>query len=445
MNPTRFRSAWEIGRTVPGPRPLPPLRPRRPAEPPATADVVLDNGLRVLAARLATAPTVELRLYVPFAGPDPTHLAGADLLATALFSGTARRDRDRMETELGSIGGTLAAEADQIRLLVAGHGPASGLPLLLDHVADVLTGATYPEPTFTRDRDRCAQQRQAEGSQPQLRARAARRRHCYGDHPLGWPIPQPAHVLAIDVEWVRQLHRRAVVPRGSILVVVGDLHPDAAVEAAAGTLADWRSERVAAELAPAPAIGGAEPALVHQAGAVLSQIRLCAPAVSYPDRRYPALQLANQILGGYFSSRLVANLRERQGFTYSVRSAFEHTPGGAAILIDTDTANEVVEPALAEIGTELAGLGTRPPSAAEVAAARQYTIGNQQLAAATQAGLASSLLTLAAAGLDAGWPAAHAARLEGVTVDDVGAAAMEFLAPGRCAGVVIGDATAWRN
>ncbi|MFO7193385.1 MAG: insulinase family protein, partial [Thermocrispum agreste] len=81
-----YRSAEEIGRTTLGPRPVPELGEQRPAADLASVDTVLPNGLRVLAVRHASVPTVELRLRIPFGGTDPLHSARAEVLAETLLT-----------------------------------------------------------------------------------------------------------------------------------------------------------------------------------------------------------------------------------------------------------------------------------------------------------------------------------------------------------------------
>ncbi|MDT4972856.1 MAG: hypothetical protein QOG22_2999, partial [Pseudonocardiales bacterium] len=77
---------------------------------------------------------------------------------------------------------------------------------------------------------------------------------------------------------------------------------------------------------------------------------------------------------------------------------------------------------------------------AEVDSVRQYAIGTLALSTATQAGLASTLSALAAFGLGLDWMIEHPRNLAATSVDDVSAAAAEFLAPARLTSVVVGDA-----
>jgi predicted Zn-dependent peptidase len=155
---------------------------------------------------------------------------------------------------------------------------------------------------------------------------------------------------------------------------------------------------------------------------------------------YPALQLANLAFGGYFSSRLVENIRENKGYTYSAHCGLEFTPSGATLVADADTASEVTAAALLETRYELGRMTVVPPDEAEVDNARHYAIGSLTINTASQRGLAGKLVTLATRGLDLDWLLTHASRLRAVTAAQVGEAAAHFFAPSRFTGVVVGDA-----
>ncbi|PKW14531.1 M16 family metallopeptidase [Saccharopolyspora spinosa] len=439
MTRATHRSAEEIGRTELGPRPLPPLGEPRIGRAPAAVDTVLDNGLRVIAVRHGVVPMVELRLRIPFAGEDQKHPARAELLAEALLTGTERRNRVQVDTDLAAVGGDLHATVDPERLSVTGDALATGLDTLLDVLADALTGAVYRDAEVEGERTRLVERITVARSQPRVIAREELQRHRYGDHPFVREVPQAEDVAGVSAEEVRTLHREAVLPRGSVLVLVGDIDPDQAVAAVERNLAGWQSEDTARELPSLPAVRGGDVRLVHRPGAVQSQLRFSAQALSRTDPQYPALQIANLVFGGYFSSRLVENIREDKGYTYGAHSSFEFTRGNGTVLVDADTASEVTAAALLETRYELARLALVPPTESEVESARQYAIGSLLTSTASQSGMASTLVALAAAGLGQDWLLAHPERLRAITVEQVGEAARRFT-PTAFTGVVVGDA-----
>ena len=440
MTAASHRSAEQIGRTSSGPRHLPALGEVRCSPELSHVDTVLPNGLRVVVVRKGNVPLVEMRLSIPFAGQTPAHAATAEVLAETMLTATARRDRIAIDTELALIGGEINTVVDPERLAIGGGALASGLPTLLDIVADALTGASYVDNEVARESARIVERLAVARTQPRIIAREALQQRRYGDHPYTREVPQAEDVAAVTPEGVRALHEAAVLPRGSTLVLVGDIDPDAAVTEIGEALGGWGAEGTAAQLAPLPEISGNDALLVSRPGAVQSQIRLSAQALPRTDPRYAALQVANLTFGGYFSSRLVENIREDKGYTYSARSGFEFTPHGATVQVDADTASEVTAAALLETRYELGRLALVPPTEAEVESARQYAVGSLLITTSSQSGLASQLSALASVGLGVEWLVAHPERLARVSRDDVAGAALDFFAPSRFTGVVVGDA-----
>ena len=265
-------------------------------------------------------------------------------------------------------------------------------------------------------------------------------RRRWGDHPVTRELAEESEVIEVTPDEVRSLHRQALVPRGSVIVLVGDLDPAGVVAAVDAALAGWRSDHAAAELPELPDVPGGDLLLVHRPGAVQSQLRLSGPAVHRTHPSYPALQLANLAFGGYFSARLPENIREDKGYTYGASSWIEFNPHGGIVMIDTDTATEVTAAALLEIRYELGRLCLIPPNEDELDSARRYAIGALSIAMSSQSGLASTLYGLAGYGLDLDWLRSHPARLAAVTRDDVAEVATEFFAPSAFTGVVVGDA-----
>jgi predicted Zn-dependent peptidase len=419
---------------------VPPLGEQRASIQPETLDTVLDNGLRLLVVRQPAVPIVELRLRVPFGGTEPTHPARSEVLAETLLTGTARRSRVQVDTDLALVGGELGAGVDPERLSIGGNALASGLDRLLDVLADVLTGAVYAADEVARERDRLVERIALAGAQPGTIARKALQRRRYGDHPFAHEMPEAADVAQVTAEQVRELHQKSLVPRGSAMVLVGDVDPQGARDLVNKALAGWQADHAATEMAPLPKVAGGDLLLVHRPGAVQSQLRLSAQAIPRTDPRYPALQLTNLIFGGYFSSRLVENIREDKGYTYHARSYLEFTPRAASLLVDADTASDVTAAALWETRYELGRLGLVPPTGDELESVRQYAIGSLLISTASQSGLASQLISLAGLGLDMDWLRGHPARLAGVTADDVADAALTFFAPSAFTGIVVGDA-----
>ena len=437
--PRALRTAAEIARTTIGPRPLPDLGRTKPRRAPSSQQTVTDGGLAIVAVRRASSPMIEVRLRIPFGGTSPEHAARAEVLAETILLGTRRRGREALDAELALVGGHLTAQVTPQRLLLSGAVLAPGMPVLLDVLADAMTGAAYRSRDVAREKDRLVEHLTIASAQPATIARERLLRKRFGDHPAAWEMPRIDLVASCSPAAIRGLHRRSVLPRGSTLVLVGDLKPRAAVDAAAEAFRGWADTGTARPLAAPPDTSGGPLTAYHRGGAVQSQTRLTLPGVLRTDPAYPAAQLANVVFGGYFSSRLVENLREDKGFTYHANSSIEFWPDRAAVTVGYDTATDVVAAALVEARYELGRIAVTAPTDAEVDAARNYTIGSLASSLASQSGYASMLSSLAGSGLDGRWLARHQAGLAATTTADVAAAAERLFAPAGMTGVIIGD------
>ena len=421
---------------------VPPLGPPARFRRPSMDERVLDSGLRVLAVRKAGVPLVEVRLRIPFAGTAPSHRARTTLLTNTMLTGTDRHDQVGLAEALQELGTSLSVSADPDRLLVGGAVLRTGLSRLLDLLAEILVGASYPVTEVNGERQRLLDRLAISRSQPSVLVREALLRRLFGDHPYAREIPEPDAVAVVGPAQLRRLHRQRVVPAGATLTLVGDLSPARALDAAESALADWVVPASQPRLRALPPVAPGPTLVVHRAGSVQSSIRVAGAALSRDDPSYPALQLANLIYGGYFSSRLVENIREEKGYTYSPHSRLEHGVAGSSLVVDADVATEVTAPALLEISYELGRMATIPVGQSELDDARQYAVGGLSLSTATQAGLASMLSTLAGVGLTAEWLREHPARLARVTVEDVLEVSRRMLAPSGMVTVVLADADA---
>jgi predicted Zn-dependent peptidase len=420
--------------------PVPALTTPRAPKRLTVAEAVLSNGLRVIAVRKPGVPLVEVRLRVPFQSARPTQPARAALLSEAMLTGAGPYDRAGLAAAVQSLGGDFSVGVDADRLLVGGNALATNLRQMLELLATVLTDPTYPKDEVATERDRLIERLSIARSRAGVVASEALARRMWGAHPYAHDLPQPDAVVAVTPAQVRALHQQMVRPSAAVLVIVGDIAPKRVLDQVEMALGSWTGQAPETRVPALPTPQPGPLLVVDRPDSVQSSLRIGGAALPRADARYPALQLANLVFGGYFSSRWTENLREDKGYTYGPHSRIEHNVLGSSLLFDVEVATEVTAPALLETRYELGRIASLPVTGDEVYAVRQYAIGTLALSTATQAGLASTLTALSAFGLGLDWIAEHPKRLAAVTVDDVGAAAHEFFAPARLVDVVVGDA-----
>ncbi len=420
---------------------VPPLGPVPRVKQPTAAERILPTALRVLAVRRPGVPLVEVRLRVPFGGTAPNHSARATLLGETMLTGTERHDQVGLAAALQSLGADLRVSVDADRLTLDGNVLRTGLPDLLALVTEVLTEATYPAREVAGERERLVERLSIARSQPSVLVGEALNRRLYGDHPYARELPTVDAVRAVTPPQLRRLHAERVRPPDAVLVLVGDLSPARTLDTVQAALDAWTGQGADRRVPPLPPVTPGPIVLVDRPGSVQASIRLGGRAVPRDAPDYPALQLANLVYGGYFSSRLVENIREDKGYTYGPHSRISHGAAGSTLVIDADVATEVAAPALLESWYELGRMATKPVKPEELEDVRQYAIGTLALSIATQSGLASTLAALLGLGLGLDWLREHPRRLAAVTVEDAFAAAQRYLAPSGLVTVVLGKAS----
>jgi predicted Zn-dependent peptidase len=422
--------------------PVPELTKPRKARKLSLAERTLASGLRVVVVRKPGVPLAEVRLRVPMLSARPTHPARISVLSDAMLTGAAGLDRAGVAAAVQALGGDLSVSVDADRLLVGGNVLATNLPALLRLIASVLTEASYAPREVATERDRLVERLTIARSRPGVIASEALGLRMWGRHPYALDLPQPDAVAATTPAQVRRLHDELVRPDGAVLVIVGDVSPNRALDQVEKALSGWTGSPLVGRVPALPTPPAGPLLIVDRPGSVQSSLRMGGEAVPRSDARYPALQLANLIFGGYFSSRWTENIREDKGYTYGPHSRVDHHVLGSMLMFDVEVATEVTAPSVLETRYELGRIASLPVTEAEVDAVRQYAIGTLALGTATQAGLASNLSALAGVGLGLDWILEHPSRLAATGVDEVSAAAAEFFAPSRLTAVVVGDADA---
>lgn len=411
-----------------------------PVKLPTVAERRLANGVRIMAVRRPGIPRFEARLHIPAAQLATDDGSRRMVLAKALLAGTDDRSSLEIAQELQRLGATLdtSVDADQVVLFGSALGPNLGAFLGL--MAEVVTGSTYPQDEVQLERDRAAQEVLLARSQPATIAREAFLGRIYGAHPYGRGLPEPDKVSKVTPSGLRGFHSKRIAPGGAVLVLVGDFRAVTALDRAEAAFASWTDGGPRRDVAPPKRAAFNGSVLIHRPGAVQTNVRIggLAPRRSHPD--HPAFTLANLVFGGYFSSRLVENIRERRGYTYSPGSVIQQNRAAAHVVVVADVGTEVTGPALVEMRYELGRIVSTLADDDELEAAKRYLAGTIALSTQTQSGLANYLGMLAVNELDVSYLRDFPRAVAKLGAAEARDAAWRYLAPRSLATVMVGDA-----
>ncbi len=371
--------------------------------PPVTR-VTLDNGLRVVVAETHELPLVEFYVMVGAgAAQDPTGKEGvASLTADALTRGAGTLSAEAFARAVEALGGVLGAQAGTDATIVNAEFLAEDFATGLDLLRKVLRDPTLEEDEIRRGREAQLAALVAALEEPATVAERCFGAFLFGDHPYGrWVDGTRASVERLGRADVREFFGRWYRPNNTILVVVGDITADAAVSQIRAAFGGWdaRADAVPERAGPPAALAARRVLLVDQPDASQAQIRVGSIAMprNAPDL-LPA-QVANTVLGGGFSSKLIEELRVKRSLTYGASSAFVARLTGGDFRISTfsKTATAVETLALALEVEEAFRRG--PIDAAALTKARTYLEGQFPLRLETPDALAARLAEIEFFGL----------------------------------------------
>jgi len=251
----------------------------------------------------------------------------------------------------------------------------------------------------------------------------------------------PSSVEGIGPEQIREFVDRHYEPSRAGLVVVGDVDLGEVQALAGRYFGDWEG-RPAQEpdLSFEPRFRERRVFIVDRPGSVQSEIRIGQVGTPRSTAHYFPLRIFNTVLGGAFTSRLMLNLREEQGYTYGVRSRFSFRRGAGPFGISTAVATEVTAPAIRETLVELNGLIERGPEQEEVERARDFIAGVFPLGLETTGQVASRISELLVYDLPDDYFGSYRDRIRAVSRQGALEAGRAVLRPEELVIVVVGDA-----
>jgi zinc protease len=422
--------------------PLPPLGPERPVSWARRTVRTLSNGLQVVVAESKFIPKLTAQLFMRSGNAVVAHRSPglADMTAAVVRTGTASRSSRRIEEDLRRMGGDMSTTAGADSSAMGISGLAEFSQGLLDLMADLARHATLPVAEFEREQSQRLEDLRIDRATPGFLGSERLRRVLFGAHPYGTIAPTEEQVKSYTRDALAEFYRTYYVPAESLLLVVGDLDSNKTLDEVEKAFGSWKAPMPPVTARPElPEISGRRVHLVHLPGAVQTDVTVGNRAITRTDPNWLRLVLTNSIYGGAFHSRLVMNIREQKGYTYSPRSSAVPLRQHGYFTVHAAVRNDVVAASLSEMFYELDRMRALPVGAGELDDARNYLTGVFSLSAATQDGLLGQLSTVYLERLADDYLETYRQRVRALTAEDVLATARRYLDSKNAQIVVVGD------
>jgi predicted Zn-dependent peptidase len=306
------------------------------------------NGITVILSENHKIPKVSFDLSM---GSDPRiegNKAGLSGMAGSLImSGTTNRSKDQLDKEIDYIGANLSADENSIFLSCLTKHLDKGLTLM----SDVLLNANFPQSEFDRIKKQNESELMSAKSDASTMARNAVVKVNFPNHPYS-DVMTEATLNNISREDVVDYFKRNFTPKGSYLVVVGDINRQQTEELVNKYFNSWNGGEVYVNPTNNGLYGkGNRVVFVKKPGAVQSVVYVTFPVkMKQGDKNQLPLTVLNNIFGGGgFGTRLMQNLREDKAYTYGCYSSLNIEDNGAWLSAGGNFRNAVTDSAIAQI------------------------------------------------------------------------------------------------
>ena len=402
----------------------------------------LSNGLQVVLAEAHSIPKFhgELFFRAGEALVSDRSVGLAELTAAVLRTGTKKRTSRKIEEDLRRLGADLGVSAGQDTSAISFAGLSEFAEPLLQLVNELAREAAFPEAEFERERRQKLEEVKLERTSPGFLAGERLRKVLFGAHPYARVTPSEEQVAAYKREDLESVYREIYTPENALLVLVGDFEPQAMLRIIEKIFANWTGKSPAAKDSPAPPqLHGRRVYLVHNPGSVQTQILAGCHAITRKHPDWIRVGLTNSLYGGAFNSRLVMNIREDKGYTYSPRSGVTPLRQYGYLSVSAAVRNDVVAASLTEIFYEIDKLRSLPVPAGELSDAQNYLTGLFSMGLATQEGLLSQFSTAALHELPEDYLETYRDKVRTLSSADLLATARKYFDSANLQIVLVGD------
>jgi len=413
-----------------------------------TADVrSLPSGARLHVLANDAQPVV--RLQVVFrAGKVAENRPGlASLTARMLLEGTTTRTARQIADEVAFYGASLDCDAGFDRSTLTLYCLTRHLPVLLPLVTDVLTNPAFPAAELEQLKTRTVQNVRVERQKTSFLASERFNELLFGaETPYGRSFDSDVYQVLTAAE-AQAFHQATYSYGNAEVFLCGDVAAERDLVAAAFSAAPITEKTGVAPAAIPPMPGNegfvvGESARLAVAGSLQASVRMGRmwPAPTHPDTH--RLRLLVNVLGGYFGSRLMRNIREDKGLTYGIYASVAPREHGASLLIGTDVKGESADFAVSEISMELRRLQEELIPAEELATVKNYLLGKFANELSTVFEQCDKYKNLIFMGLSPDYYADFVRQTEAVDAETLRELAQQYLTPAEMQVVIAGPAAA---
>jgi predicted Zn-dependent peptidase len=293
-----------------------------------------------------------------------------------LTEGTSTLTAAQIADKVDFYGAFLQVEFSQDQSQVVLYTLTKHLQHTLPVIQDIIADSVFPEKeleTFIRNQQ---QKLQVSLQKNDVVARRLFNNALFGDTLYGFAAQAEDYKSLVREDMLAHF-RQMYQPSNCTIVVAGKIEPKI-LDLITGTFDKaWANASTMSDTGqPQFRSAGERFYFNEKPEALQSAIRMGLPIINRTHPDFPALQVLNTVLGGYFGSRLMANIREDKGYTYGIGSGMSSLKHSGSLFIATEVGADVCRDAITEIEKEVNLLKSELIPEDELSLVRNFMMGS---------------------------------------------------------------------
>lgn len=436
-----------LGQTL---KPRPAVAAPKPFTAPRVEERTYANGMRLALVPFPATPTARIELVVRAGSADESadQPAVAQMVGQLLLEGTVARSGEsiaRLVSDLGAVGGSVSISTTSHETILGVDVLPEGAPAMVELLGDLVQHPSFPATALERVKSNTIRRVQTQRSQADWLASSRTNSLLFPGNPLD-RVPAESEIQSITLASIARFHADYYAPGRSRLYVAGTFDRAGVARAATEAFGGWLGRSAPPLAVPQPALreqtSRADSPVIHlidRPGATQARVQVSFPVVDQPHPDHFVLNEINMLMGSTQTARIVANIRERHGYSYNIYTRLVRRPGSTQWVVTGDITNNVVGSALREILGEIARLRTEAPSREELGGFQSFMTGIFISENSTARGVIESLRWMDMYGVKPTFFGTFIDDVHRVSPGNILQIAARYLTPNRMTVVVVGD------
>ncbi len=406
--------------------------------------IQLENGVTILFFENNDLPIINVKCQID---STPYQSGSADgisfLQGELLTSHVNGLNATEFAEAVDYLGGFIGVSTMYDRTIVSGEFLSNNIDQSFKLFSEVILKPTFLDSELERQKKRILTAIDGIKDNPSTLNSLYFQKLFFGkNHPYSLPVFGGKEVIqSIISHQLKDDYQTRFTPQNATLAISGNITKTDVVKFCRIYFGNWERNRLASgKQFSVRNIDSREIYLVHKPQLQQCQIKLGSVGISATNDDYFPIRVANTILGGGFTSRLMEEVRVKRGLTYSIGSGFQISKHPGTFSIQTFTQNETLQQTLDVILKELKVFHENGINQRELNVAVNYMSGTFPLSLQTDGDKVANMLNSHFFQRGEDWVSNYIQNLQQVSLDDVNHCIKKYFPLDKVVIVVLGDA-----